>query len=350
MNFKMWGKALRVIPAVTKPEWDALDFVSKWLIATRAAVLVMTFLSAALAGLFAARSGAFSDAGGLWLLFPWLAIALGLLLAHATNNIVNDYTDFVRGVDTDNYYRNLYGPQPLATGLLTKKQTLLWALGTGLIAVAIGVALCVWRNGDPLVIFFFVAGILLVVGYTWPLKYIALGELSVILAWGPFMIGGGCYTLTGHWDWNVVLGSLPYALGVTTVIFGKHIDKIDIDRSKKIHTLPVLIGEKAGRWTVIAMIVLPYLLVGGLIATRYFTPVMALVVLALPSAVRSVKFFLKPRPAQRPEGFPEGNGGWPLYFVHRCFLNNRAFGGWFLLALILDTALRLIPATRTFWS
>jgi hypothetical protein len=77
---------------------------------------------------------------------------------------------------------------------------------------------------------------------------------------------------------------------------------------------------------------------------------MALVVLALPSAFRSVRFFLKPRPTHRPEGYPEGNGGWPLYFVHRCFLNNRAFGGWFLLGLILDTALRLVPATRTFWS
>ena len=51
MNFAMWKKALQVIPAVSKQEWDALDLVSKWLISTRAAVLVMTFISAALAGL-----------------------------------------------------------------------------------------------------------------------------------------------------------------------------------------------------------------------------------------------------------------------------------------------------------
>ncbi len=53
MNFAMWRKALSVIPNVTKEEWDKLDIISKWLIATRAAVLVMTFLSAVLAGLFA---------------------------------------------------------------------------------------------------------------------------------------------------------------------------------------------------------------------------------------------------------------------------------------------------------
>ena len=42
MNFAMWKKALQVIPAVSKQEWDALDFVSKWLISTRAAVLEMS--------------------------------------------------------------------------------------------------------------------------------------------------------------------------------------------------------------------------------------------------------------------------------------------------------------------
>ncbi len=45
----------------------------------------------------------------------------------------------------------------------------------------------------------------------------------------------------------MVLASLPYALGPTTVIFGKHIDKLDADKAKGIHTLPVIIGEKAAR-------------------------------------------------------------------------------------------------------
>ena len=50
VNFTMWQKALNVIPEVSKEEWDQLDLVSRWLISTRAAVLIMTFLSAALAG------------------------------------------------------------------------------------------------------------------------------------------------------------------------------------------------------------------------------------------------------------------------------------------------------------
>ena len=60
MNVSMWARAVNVIPRVTKAEWDGLDVVSRWLIATRSAVLVMTFNSAAIAGLLAARDGRFN--------------------------------------------------------------------------------------------------------------------------------------------------------------------------------------------------------------------------------------------------------------------------------------------------
>jgi len=167
--------------------------------------------------------------------------------------------------------------------------------------------------------------------------------------WGPLMIGGGYYVLAHTWNWMVVLASLPYVLGVTTVIFGKHIDKIAADKAKKIHTLPVLLGEKAARWVMAALIVLPYLLVVALIALKYFTPVLAVVVLALPSARRTLALVAKPRPATRPEGFPEGQGGWPLFFAPIAFGNNSVFGLWFLAGLVADVALRLMPATASFW-
>ncbi len=113
--------------------------------------------------------------------------------------------------------------------------------------------------------------------YTWPLKYIGLGEAAVLLVWGPLMIGGGYFVITGQWDWNVVIAGLPYAFGVTTVIFGKHIDKVHEDKAKGIHTLPVLIGEKAGRYSVLAMVFLQYLSVLYLVVTGFFSPVMLIV-------------------------------------------------------------------------
>ena len=341
MNFAMWKKALNVIPAVSQEEWRQLDLISRWLIATRAAVLIMTFLSAALAGIFALRDGYFQ-------FLPWLALTFGLIFAHATNNLFNDYTDFIKGVDKDNYYRTLYGPQPIASGLMTKRQSLIYTAVTGLIALVMGLYLIIANAGDPLIWILLGLGAFFVLFNTWPLKYIALGEIAVLIVWGPLMIGGGYYVLAGGWDWNVVWASLPYVLGVTTVIFGKHIDKIAVDKDKHIHTLPVLIGERNARYTVLAMLVLPYLLVLALIVTRYFTPVMLLVLLAIPTLRRIYPALLKPKPAERPPDFPDGQGGWPLFFAPLAFINNRAFGTRFLLGLLLDTAIRLL--FPSFWS
>ena len=342
VNFSMWQKALNVIPEVSKEEWDQLDVVSRWLISTRAAVLIMTFLSAALAGIFAFENHVFR-------LLPWLVLTFGLIMAHASNNIFNDFTDFVRGVDKDNYFRTIYGAQPIASGLMTKRQHLTYFAFTALLALLAGIYLVVINGGDPTIWVLLGLGIFFVLFYTWPLKYIALGEVSVLVVWGPLMIGGGYYVLARHWDWNVVMASIPYVLGVTTVIFGKHIDKYKIDIEKGIHTLPVLIGEKAARFTVLGMMILPYILTGYLIAIRFFTPVMLIVVLAIPALRQVFPSFLKPRPETRPENFPDGQGGWPLYFAPMAFGNNRSFGIYFMLGLILDVALRLIPATSNFW-
>jgi 1,4-dihydroxy-2-naphthoate octaprenyltransferase len=332
----MWKKALNVIPEVSKKEWDQLDVISKWLISTRAAVLIMTFISAALAGLFAWRDGGFS-------FLPWLALALGLIMAHAANNIFNDYTDFVRGVDKDNYYRNIYGAQPIASGLMTQRQHLTYFAVTGLIALLFGLYL-VWYTGFSATTWILLGlGAFFLLFYTWPLKGMAMGEAAVLIVWGPLMIGGGYYVLAHQWNWNVVLASLPYVLGVTTVIFGKHIDKLDQDKIKGIHTLPVLIGEKAARYAVLAMMIAPYLFTFYLIAIKFFTPVMAIVFLALPIFLNVYPKFLKPKPETR----PEGQIGWPLYFVGYAFINNRKFGSLFMLGLLIDVALRIL--LPSFW-
>jgi 1,4-dihydroxy-2-naphthoate octaprenyltransferase len=333
----MWRKALTVIPNVSKEDWDRLDIFSKWLISTRAAVLIMTMISAALAGLFAWRDNSF-------VLIPWIALALGLVLAHASNNLLNDYVDYSRGVDQKNYFRTMYGPHPLENQLLNKRQHLAYFAVTASLALACGLYLAGYNDYDPRVWLLLGSGAFLLLFYTWPLKYIALGEVAVFLAWGPLMIGGGYYVMAHRWDWTVVIAGAIYALGVTTVIFGKHIDKVEVDREKNIHTLPVLLGEKISRYAVIGMMILPYLLVFHLIATKGYSPVMLVTLLALPRLRQVRPAFFKPKPVERPANFPEGQGGWPLYFAPFAFWYNRTFGSYFLLGLLADVLLKKMLA------
>ena len=78
-----------------------------------------------------------------------------------------------------------------------------------------------------------------------PLKYFGMGEIAVFIVWGPLMIGGAYYVMAEELPWWVVLASVPYGLGVTTVLFGKHLDKLAFDKEKGIRTMPIVLGEKA---------------------------------------------------------------------------------------------------------
>jgi 1,4-dihydroxy-2-naphthoate octaprenyltransferase len=84
-----------------------------------------------------------------------------------------------------------------------------------------------------------------------------------------------------------------------------------------------------------------YVIVVALVALMYFTPVMLLVLVALPTLRQIFPPFLMPKPESRPEGWPEGQGGWPLYFVGLAFIHNRKFGTLFMLGLLGDTLLRI---------
>lgn len=331
MNVAMWGRALSVIPRVSKEEWAELDLVSRWLIATRSAVIVMTVIASGIAGLLAYRDGKF-DA------LYWGLCTVGLAFAHATNNLVNDLTDHKKGVDKDNYFRTQYGPQPLEHGLMTTAEVLRYAAVTGLVALAAGVILVSQRGQATLTLF--AIGIFFVLFYTWPLKYIGMGEPAVLVVWGPLMVGGTYYVVTGRFDWQVALASLPFALGATAVLFGKHIDKLEADRAKRIRTLPVLLGERLSRAVTVVMLLTQYALVGYLVVTRYFSPLLLLTLGAVPALWLSIKAYRQRRPERPPKELPPNV--WPLWFVAFAFHHTRRFGMLYVLGLVLDVVVRKV--------
>lgn len=325
----MWGKALYGIPRVNKDEWDKLDLFGRWLIATRAAVLVMTFVSSAIAGLLALRAGKLDAV-------LWGVNTVGLLLAHATNNIINDLTDSWKGVDKGNYFRTRYGTQPIEHGLMTKREAITYAAVTGAFALACGLYLT-WVRGSSVLALVGV-GAFFVLFYTWPLKHIGLGEIAVIAVWGPLMVGGSYFVITGDVDWSVVVASVPFALAATAVLFGKHIDKLEADTAKGVRTLPVILGGTASRWSVVVMVLSQYALVLYLVITRYFSPALLVVGLAGSAAWLLLRAYSHPAPAEPPPELPQGV--WPLWFSAFAFHHTRRFGILYLLGIAADVAIR----------
>ena len=315
------------------------DAMSKWLVITRATVFSMTATSGVIGGLLAIGA-ARMDPGAIQVDWGLLALAIiGLVVAHAANNMINDYFDLEGGVDTDEYVRALYAPHPILSGWVSKRQLAAAILIAN--AIDFGIMLFLASQRGPLVIAFALAGLFISVFYVAPpirLKHIGLGEPGVFIVWGPLMVGGTFFVATGQLPGWVWLASLPYAILVTTVLFGKHIDKIKADAVKGIHTLPVILGEARARVVAQGLMVAFYPIVLAAALFGFIGPWVALVVLGIPRLVQVLKVFSQPRPETPPHSYV----GWPLWFVGAAFVHTRRAGALLILGLLLNA---LFPIT-----
>lgn len=302
-----------------------MDFVSRWLVLMRACVFQMSVTSGLIGGLLAVSVGAIN-----WFYFA-LAV-VGLVLAHAANNLSNDFFDLQEGLDTKDYPRALYAPHPVLSGLTTQR-----GLATAFIsltAIDALIALYLTYVRGPLVLGFAAAGLLVSLFYTaWPLKlkYRGLGEIGVFIVWGPLMIGGTYFVAAGNlpsWIWAACL---PYALAVTTVVIGKHLDKLPYDKPRGVRTLAVILGEVSTNRLIRGMMVLFYLVSLGLVLSGIVSVWVVLVLLSVPRLLRVWKIYSQPKPTTP----PEGHTVWPLWFVSWAFYWVKQAGTLFVLGIIL---------------
>ena len=334
-RFAAWTEIMQTAnPPVELP----LDTVGKWLVMTRAAVIPMTLWSGTIGALLAVEVG--RRVGGVAI--DWLAVVLaivGLIIAHAANNLINDYFDMTGGIDTEGYVRALYAPHPVLSGWVSKATLRNVMISLTVIDGLIMLLLAYWHG--PLVIAFALAGLFLSVFYVAPpfrLKQHGLGELDVFLTWGPLMIGGTYLVATGTVPLWVLVISMPYALIVTAVLFGKHIDKIVPDTKLGIRTVPVILGEHAARRANQAIMVLFYPLVLLVVLAGWTGPWVLLVVLAIPNLISVLKVYNQPKPTEPPAWYPAH--GWPLWFVAFAFRHTRLAGALLTVGLLLNV---LVP-------
>jgi 1,4-dihydroxy-2-naphthoate octaprenyltransferase len=269
---------------------------------------------------------------------------IGLVIAHASNNMINDYFDLEGGVDTDEYVRALYAPHPILSGWLSKAQLRNAILLMNLLDLAILIFLVSVRG--PWVAAFALSGLFISVFYVAPpikLKHRGLGEPGVFVVWGPLMIAGTYFVATGTLPGWVWIASLPYAILVTTVLFGKHIDKISADTAKGIHTLPVILGDVRARRVAQALMIAFYPIVIGSALVGWVGPFVLLVVLGIPQLLLVLGQFSAPRPEVPPHSYV----GWPLWFVGGAFRHTRRAGALLIMGLLLNAVL---PGLRLPWT
>ncbi len=229
-------------------------------LATRPWSFPMTILVGLTAGLTGCIQG---------LRMNWGLLGVGLVgsvFLHMMANVLNDYYDTRRGLDRRGVGTVEYRPHPILHGILSPRETALMGFASGLTGLIL--ALLVLAMNRPLAIVLGVLGFTLAYSYTGPplsLKYRALGELDVYLAWGVVIPLGNYYLATGNLGLEPLLSVLPLALLVTAVLLANNLRDIEADRAGGIETLATRLGFSRGR-------VLFKLLIGA----SYVSPVLFL--------------------------------------------------------------------------
>jgi len=202
---------------------------------------------------------ALANAHARFRLGPALAALLGAIFIQIGTNLFNDYADFIKGADTD----ERLGPDRAAQkGWLSPRQVAMGAIWAFGIATLFGVYL-VATAGWPIVaigLLSITAGVLYT-GGPWPLAYVGLGDLFVLLFFGVVAVCGTFYVQALRVTPDVLLASLSVGLFATGILVVNNLrDRhTDIKAGKK--TLVVRFGALFARWEYTLLIGGGYLLV-----------------------------------------------------------------------------------------
>jgi 1,4-dihydroxy-2-naphthoate octaprenyltransferase len=182
----------------------------------------------------------------------WFGLALiGIYLIEIGKNAVNEFVDFLTGVDQyvtpDNRNPFSGGKKTIVDGKLSIIETAIIAFLTLAAAFWIGVSIAVFR--EPTVFWIGMAGGILAVFYSLPpfkLNYNGLGEIAVGLTFGPLIVGGMYVMLTGSLDWQVMLTGVPLAFLITNVLWINQYPDYEADMKGEKRNWLVRIGKEAG--------------------------------------------------------------------------------------------------------
>jgi len=231
-------------------------------------------------------------AGASFSVIRYLAAVVAAMLLQAAANMINDYYDFVKGTDVDNWESpDAFGPGlVIQQGFLTAEQI---RVG-GLVALALGSALglaLVYACGWPVLLL----GLIGVFGsyfYTaapLSLAYHGLGDFMVFALMGPGYVLGGYYVQSFHFSWAAGLIGTSMGLLCSSLLQANNLRDIDNDRKHGKWTMAAIIGRRAAIIELITCDTLAYVVVLASVILRIIPWLSVAVLITLPRATEQVR-------------------------------------------------------------
>lgn len=186
---------------------------------------------------------------------PALMALLGAVLIQIATNFANDYFDFINGADTE----ERVGPtRATQAGLITPK-TMKWAFILTF-ALTLPIIAFLAIRGGMVIIAIGIASIISGILYTGgpkPLGYMGLGDVFVLVFFGPIAVGGTEYVQSLEWSSEASIIGLASGLISTAILVVNNLRDKETDSKVGKNTLAVRFGEQFARWEYTLCLLIP---------------------------------------------------------------------------------------------
>lgn len=258
--------------------------VSVWMRAVRPFAFTATFIPVTLGAVLALSSGGRTR----WDLFPLVLICS--LFFHAGTNLINDYYDFINGIDKPHTFGSsgILCKRDLSPGQIRSAGWICFVSGflLGLILVAVrGLPMFLLGLAGLTGGYFYTAG---------PLhyKYRGAGDILVFILMGPLMVAGSYFALTGGIHPGVIYSSFPVGCLVAAILHANNLRDIPSDQKAQVKTLASILGRRRSQILYVILIAAAYAGVLLMIVTRILPLRSTVVLLSLPVAGKNIKTIL----------------------------------------------------------
>lgn len=241
---------------------------------------------------------ALSVGAGSFSVVAAIASVIGVICLHFGMNLLDDWYDYkvgsaeARKTVANEGFRGRMTKYPyLTSGQATPKQLLHAVLCFFALAAAMGVVVIAIRGW--MILGWMAAGLLIGVSYSgWPLKlgFRGLGELVIFLMFGPLMMTGVYYAVTGTMDWKITWLSIAVGFLVTNIVYSHSVLDAIPDKKMGKKTMAHLMGSAKGQIFFSAFLnTVPYLMVIVGVVLGQLHPAYLAVLVMLPVSLWLVK-------------------------------------------------------------
>jgi 1,4-dihydroxy-2-naphthoate octaprenyltransferase len=257
-----------------------------WFLETRPQFLLLSVVLAFLGTTMAWYDGSFR-------LFYALLAFIGLLLAHISVNVLNDYFDYRSGIDLEVQRTPFSGGSGiLPAARMTPRQAFWLGMGAFILIIPIGVYFVIARGWQLLPLL--LAAAIFILAYTPLILRTKSPEWAAGLGMGTLPVLGTYFVQTASYTVPAIIASIPSGFLVYNLLLLNEFPDIEADKKAGRQTLPISAGKRKASWVYFGVAIAVYLWIIASVALGQM-PIFSLIALAtLPLAIRAIQGALKP--------------------------------------------------------